>query len=158
MAAVDPGGHAHRRRRGLQAVIEWTTEDIHVQQLGHEAAVLEESLPLPVVRVGLADVRRQEFAAPVDLVAHGRDEMLRAAGPEEVQILRTVLVSSEEIFQVPSQRVFVVDRFRQIQLALEAQSFRDLDVEIHDILGADLFEHLRLHLGHRVGYVGVDPF
>ena len=61
VAAVDPGGHAHRRRRGLQAVIEWTTEDIHVQQLGHEAAVLEESLPLPVVRVGLADVRRQEF-------------------------------------------------------------------------------------------------
>ena len=148
-------GHAQRGAGGLEPVVGRHVADVHVQQLGHQALVFPERLEPPEVLVGLPGVRREELAAPVDLVADHGDVVVVAAGAQEARGLLAGGVPAQEALHVPPELVLGRDRPGNVHLPAEAQGLGNIGVQIIDAAGADLREHPGLHLGDGVGDVGV---
>src|SRR5208282_4553099 len=145
--------HPDRGSGRLCAVIERAAQYIHVEQLTHQTAVLEESLPLSVVSIRLAHVRGQELPSPVYFVAHGWNEVLRATRSQKVQVVLAVLVLFQKTFDVSLYRVLADYGRGEPQLSLESQAFRYLDIEVHHVPSAHLPQHLRLDFRNGIWYV-----
>jgi hypothetical protein len=96
-------GHAQGSCRRLQAVVGRHVHDIHFQKLPHHAAVLPEGLETPVIFVGLARIRGQEFAALVHFVADRRHVVLIATAAEEAEVLAAAVALVQDAFHVALQ-------------------------------------------------------
>lgn len=148
-------GHPDRGAGRLVAVVGGDVDDVHLQQLGHHADVLEQGLEPAVVLVRLARVGGEELAAPVDLVADGRHVVRVAAVAEEAERLGGVGVAAQQPAHVRDQLVLGDQRLGQVQRPVQAQVRRNGGVELLDARGADGRQHLGPHAGFGVRDVGV---
>ena len=156
MPTCQPAGHAERRGGGLKPVVRRDVDHVHVQELAHHAGVLEQRLKPAVIVVRLARVGGQELASPVHLVAHGWHVMLIAPSSQEAEVLPGRRVSRQNVLHMPFQGIFGQEGRGQIHFPADPEALRDILVEILSTLRSDLFEHLRLHCGHRIGDIGVN--
>jgi hypothetical protein len=86
-AAGEPRCHAQGKAGRGAPVISGFHHDVVVEQLSHEAVVLEARLVLAQVGVAAAAVGGQELSPAGNLVADGRHEVGPAAAAQEVEVL-----------------------------------------------------------------------
>ena len=154
--------HATRHRQGrrgrLVAVVGRHVHDVHGEQLGHERLVLEQRLEATVVFVRFAGVRREELAAPDDLVDDGGHVVVVGAGAEEAQALPSRDVPREEALDVAHEILLGRERRRQVELPVQPQVGGHIGVELVDGCRADGREHRRLGIRRGVRDVRVDEW
>ena len=148
-AARDPHRHPDRVADRAAPAVDGKLDDLASDQLAELAVELEPRLVAPVVRLRRAPDRRQELRAADDLVDHGRDVVLPAAGAEEAQGPFAVHVPAQELRHVAAQVQFRGEGRRQVEGRRAEVILRDLLEHLLDTLGADLGQHARLDPGCR---------
>ena len=144
------GTHADGGGSGLGVVHRRDVDDFHVDELGHQALILEEALEAAEVVVALAAVSGQELALAVDLVADGGHIVLIAAGAEEVEVIVAGAVLLKQLFDVAAQLVLGAERLGQVHFVFQDDLVGDFFMQLLERVQADLVQHLLLHFGNGV--------
>src|SRR6185312_13498338 len=117
-------------------------------QLTEQAAELEPGLIAAVVGRRRSPDRRDELAAPDDLVAYRRNVVLPTAAAQEAQVSFAVVVPPEDVTEM-ARELDLAEGRRQLEPPGQPVCGRDLREQLRDALGADRVEELALLLARR---------
>ncbi len=125
------------------AVVARRVGDVHPRQLADHGLVLEDRLQRSLAHLRLVRrVRGQELAAGEHDVGDGGHVVVVDAGADERQLRAGVDVLRREFLEV-AHELRLAERGRNVELAVEANTRRDLLEQLVDRRDADRREHLR---------------
>ncbi len=142
-ALRDVPGHEACVRGDRAAVVAGRVRDVHARQLADHRLVLEDRLQRALAHLGLVRrVRGQELSAREDDVRDRRDVVVVDSRAEERELRARVHVARCKLLEVPRE-LGLTERRRDVELAVEADSGRNLLEELVHGGDADRREHLR---------------
>ena len=149
-APCNTAAHADGGGSGLGVVHRRDVDDLHVDELGHQALIFKKALEAAEVVVALAAVSGQELALAADLVADGGHIVLIAARAEEVEVIVAGAVLLEQLFDVAAQLILGAERLGQVHFVFQDDLVGHFLVQLLERVQADLVQHLLLHFGNGV--------